>query len=597
VHIKGLNVAWTASATGFAVQWAEQNVRTSPDILLGVGTGAVLARAARCHCRGLGYWRVLGRGNGNTVTLAESEPQRRIWSRLASSRAARVAGRVVALTMVALLGSWLGLVLGGHSNAGIGPVETRMALQPSLTGQTVVEIPPLGTLQIDSDRGLLRLDVTVQRIKETDVRAISRDPGRLRDMPNQVSRDLRHAVTVVAVRGLLAAVAGSLLLGLLVFRRLGRAILAGAISLAVLAASGLFAAATWNPDAILEPRYTGLLASAPSLIGTTQDIVTSFQAYRKELARLVANVSQLYQATSHLPTYQPSPETVRVLDVSDIHDNPAAWNVMHSVTDEFHVNFIIDSGDLTDHGSGPENAFAKEIPAFRMPYVFVKGNHDSDATQEAVARQKNAVVLTGKVVTIDGLRLIGAGDPRFTPNLAVEVPGERDVVAMGRRLAATAAQANPPPDIAVVHDPAAAVPLAGAVKLVLAGHLHRRLTQMLPGGTFLFVQGSTGGAGLRALQSTPPTPLEFAVLYFDRATHRLQAWDDITLAGLGGADVQIQRHLVNIPGPGPGQSPSPSQNASPGQATRQVSRPSAESAATVKGLLARLRVRSGACGG
>lgn len=537
------------------------------------------------------------------MTLAESGSQRRIWSRLAMSRAARMVGRVLALIVVALLGAWLGLVLGGHSNVAIGPVETRMALQPSLTGQTVVEIPPLGTLQIDSHRGLLRLDLTVQRIKENDIRAISHDPGRLRDMPSEVSRDFRHAVTVVALRGVLAAAVGSLLLGLLVFRRLGRALAAGGISVAVFAASGLIAAATWNPDAILEPRYTGLLSSAPSLIGTTQGIVTSFQAYRRELARLVTNVSQLYQATSHLPTYQPSPDTIRVLDVSDIHDNPAAWNVMHSLTDEFHVNFIIDSGDLTDHGSGPENAFAKEVPTFGMPYVFVKGNHDSDVTQQAVSRQKNAVVLTGKVVTVDGLRIIGAGDPRFTPNLAVQVPGEREVVAMGRQLAATAAQANPPPDIAVVHDPAAAVPLAGAVKLVLAGHLHRRLTQMLPGGTFLFVQGSTGGAGLRALQSTPPTPLECAVLYFDRATHRLQAWDDVTLAGLGGANVQIQRHLVNISEPGPSQNPVPSQNPGPGQnpvprkANGRESRAPAESAATVKALLARLRVSSGACGG
>jgi hypothetical protein len=163
------------------------------------------------------------------------------------------------------------------------------------------------------------------------------------------------------------------------------------------------------------------------------------------------------------------------------------------------------------------------------------------------------------------------------------------------------------------------VPMAGAVKLVLAGHLHRRLTQELPGGTFLFVQGSTGGAGLRALQSTPPTPLECSVLYFDRVTHRLQAWDDITLAGLGGADVQIQRHLVTTPTPGPSQSPEPGRSPGPGlspelgqrrypsQPPSPSQRPSrtagqargfpAESASTYKALLARLSSRSGACGG
>ncbi len=472
-----------------------------------------------------------------------------------------VAGRAVALVTVAVIGAWLGLVLAGHTNAGIGPVETRMAVQPSLSGQTVVDVPPLGTLQIDSHDGPLRLSVTVQRIKQDDVRAISRDPDQLRDLPDEVTRDLRHAVTVAALRGLLAAIAGSVLLGVLVFRRAGRALLVGGISLVVLASSGAIAAATWKPNAILEPRYTGLLSSAPSLIGTTQNIVTSFQTYRKELARLVTNVSQLYQATSHLPAYQPSPSTIRVLDVSDIHDNPAAWNVMHSLVSEFHINVIIDSGDLTDHGSDPENAFADEIRTFRIPYVFVKGNHDSISTEHAVARQPNAVVLTGKVATVDGLRVIGAGDPRFTPNLAVQVAGEQSVIAMGRELAAAARLASPPPDIAVVHDPAAAPALAGTVRLVLAGHIHHRMTQQLSGGTMLFVQGSTGGAGLRALQSTPPTPLEGAVLYFDRTTHELQAWDDITLAGLGGTQAQIQRHLVTVPT----QQASPSGPPTPGQ--------------------------------
>lgn len=476
--------------------------------------------------------------------MAITAGARQIWRRVVSSRVTRLTALIVSFMVVALLGAWIGLALGGHTNIAIGPVQTRVAVQPSLGGQTVVNVPPLGTLQINSHNGPLRLDVTVQSLDERDVRELSRDPGQLRGLPDRVTRDLRHAVTVAALRGLFAAFAGSMLLGTLVFRRARRVLATGGMCAAMLAASGGIAAATWKPNAILEPRYTGLLASAPSLIGTTQDILTSFQTYRKELARLVTNVSQLYQTTSHLPNYQPSRDTIRVLDVSDIHDDPAAWSVMHSVTREFSVDFIIDSGDLTDHGSRPEDAVAREIGTFHMPYVYVKGNHDSIATQRAVTRERNAVVLAGKEATIDGLRIIGAGDPRFTPDLSVEVPGEHSVVAMGRRLAAKARRASEPPDIAVIHDPAAAEPLDGTASLVLAGHLHRRLTQQMPGGTMLFVQGSTGGAGLRALESKPPTPIECSVLYFDRTTHQLQAWDDITLAGLGGTEVQIQRHLV-----------------------------------------------------
>jgi hypothetical protein len=90
------------------------------------------------------------------------------------------------------------------------------------------------------------------------------------------------------------------------------------------------------------------------------------------------------------------------------------------------------------------------------------------------------------------------------------------------------------------------------------------VTWLLPGGTRVFVQGSTGGAGLRALQSQPPTPIECSVLYFDRATRKLQAWDDITVAGLGGTAAQIQRYLATDQSPVGGPVPVITLTPSPG---------------------------------
>lgn len=458
--------------------------------------------------------------------------------------------RLALLIIVALAGCWLGLAVGGHASAQIGPVSTEMAIQPALSGQTVISVPPLGSLQLASHHGPLRLTVDVQQLSGPAVKKLLSDPNQVKGLPNQVARDLQHGVVTVAVRSLIAVTAGGLLLGLLVFRRSWRAVAAGGLSLAVLAAGGGIAAVTWNPKSIFEPRYTGLLTGAPSLVGNVQEIAVRFGLYRQELAALVSNVTRLYAATSTLPVYRPDASTIRVLDVSDIHDNPAAFSVMHSISHQFAVNFIIDSGDLTDHGSPPENHdLAREIRTFHVPYVFIRGNHDSFATQAAVARQPNAIVLKGHIVTVDGLRIIGQGDPRFTPDLDVQASGEDVVAQMGQRLAARALAARPPPNIAVVHDPVAAAPFAGVVPLVLAGHIHRRVTWMLSKGTRLFVQGSTGGAGLRALQASPPTPIECSVLYFDRATGRLQAWDDITVAGLGGTAAQIQRHLASDTAP------------------------------------------------
>ncbi len=63
----------------------------------------------------------------------------------------------------------------------------------------------------------------------------------------------------------------------------------------------------------------------------------------------------------------------------------------------------------------------------------------------------------------------------------------------------------------------------------------------------MLVEGSTGGAGLRGLEGDQPTPLECTVLYIDRQTHKLQAYDEITVGGLGTSSVRIDRHVVAKP--------------------------------------------------
>jgi predicted phosphodiesterase len=498
--------------------------------------------------------------------------------------------RIVRITVVALIGvagGWLGLLLAGGASVQIGPVQTLMSLRPSITGQTVVTVPPLGSLQMNTNRGPLQLTVDVRQLDETDVKQLVADPQSVADLPDIASAQLKHGVIAAAIRAAVAAAVGGLLLGLIAFRRILPALAACGIAIGVLGIAGAVAATSWNPKSVLEPRYTGLLSEAPSLVGSAQNLVTKFGLYRTELAQLVTNVTRLYDTTADLPVYQPDPGTIRVLDVSDIHDNPAAWNIMHSIVRQFGINLIIDSGDLTDHGSQAENDLASEIGKFRVPYVFVKGNHDSDSTQAAVAKARNAIVLTGHEVTVDGLTIIGDGDPRFTPNLSVEVPGEESVYQAAQKLAATARKLAQEPDIAVVHDPVAAVPLNGVTKLVLAGHLHRRVSWMMSDATRVFVQGSTGGAGLRALQTNPPTPIEASILYFGSDAGELQAWDDITIGGLGATNAQIQRHLASdtapvggpVPDLGPTVSPS-TMCGSPGSTASPSASPSASASSS-----------------
>jgi predicted MPP superfamily phosphohydrolase len=466
--------------------------------------------------------------------------------------------RVAGIVAVALVGAWLGVLAGGQVRAPIGPVQTQLSARATWTGDAWVDVGPLGALRLDSHDGPVGLNVDVEQLNVADARRLFEGPPRLRQLEAWIVGDVRSALIQLGVRSVLAAVIGALLLGVLVFRRDVRRVamaggLAGGVALSSIAVAGL----TWNPRSVSEPQYTGLLVNAPSVVGNARNIVANFSDYRDELAKLVTNVSRLYDVTSALPAYTPDPTTIRVLHVADIHLNPAAWGVIKSIVEQFQVAVIVDAGDLTDHGSRAEARFVDYIKDVGVPYVYVRGNHDSVAIEAAVRRQPNAVVLSGKVVEVAGLRWLGAGDPRFTPDRSVEVPGAEEVRAMGARLAAVAATANPAPDVAVVHDPTAAAPLDGLVRLVLAGHTHRRRTDVLRLGTRLFVQGSTGGAGLRALERDPPTPIACSVLYFDQQSKRLQAWDDVTLGGFGLTSAEITRHLAPeveaspTPSPGP----------------------------------------------
>jgi len=481
--------------------------------------------------------------------------------RIAAMRRVRLPVRVGAVIAVGLLAGWLGMLYGGHAHTDVGPADVTFSLRPSLSGGTVIDIPPLGTLRLDSHAGPVSIDAQVTQIHPEPARKLIEDPAAVNHLTSTVGADIRHGFIVMITKAVLLALACAALAGLLVFRSWKRTLWSTVSAFNGLLLVGVIGAVTFNPQSVAEPRFTGILSGAPQVVGDAKSIVSRFGAYRAQLAQLIGNVSRLYDVTSTLPTYEPDPTTIRVLHVSDIHLNPVAWSVIRQVTGQFKVQMVIDTGDLTDHGSSAEEKFADDITKLKVPYVFIRGNHDSADTEKAVRRQKNAVVLDNQVKDVGGLRIFGLGDPRFTPDKTTrgDDVDAREMQAIGQGAAAQMVASRDTPDVVLVHDPAEGQSFDGTTPLVLSGHMHRRSTRMLPSGTRLFIQGSTGGAGMRGLEHEEPTPFEMSVLYFNRTSHRLQGWDDIRLGGLGLTSAQIERTLEHSPdrpiGPLPSRTP------------------------------------------
>jgi predicted MPP superfamily phosphohydrolase len=465
---------------------------------------------------------------------------------------------VVLVTLVAVI---IGVLLGGRVYTDVGPFRAQVSITPTLTGGTTVSIPPLGALQLDTHDGPAHLSLQLGALDQARVESLLHNPDAINYLSRTAVAEVTDAVIRAGLRTLAVAVLAALILSALVFRDVRRVAWSGGLALLIAAGSIGVAGVTARPDALDEPRYEGLLVNAPTIVGDARRIASDYGRYSAQLERLVGNVSKLYTTVSALPVYEPEPGTTRVLHISDLHLNPAAWQLIRTVVEQFNIDVIIDTGDMTDWGSEPETSFVASISPLKKPYVFIRGNHDSAATAAAVDRQPNTTVLNNSVTTVAGLTIAGIGDPRFTPDKST-APAAGDlnestadqVIRAGEQLAGTIRQSPQPVNIALVHDPASAGPLSGLVPLVLAGHVHERRAVRLPEvspdqPTQLLVEGSTGGAGLRGLEGEKPTPLTMSILYFDQG-RLLKAYDDIRVGGTGESQVNLERHIVPDPARG-----------------------------------------------
>jgi predicted phosphodiesterase len=478
---------------------------------------------------------------------------------------------------VSLTGLTLAVLVAGHVQQDVGPFRAEFSLIPSLQGGTEVQLPPLGSLSLRSHDGPARLNIDLAALDSTRTRALVVDPNGLTRASNDAVADLATGVSRLALQSIGAGLLGAMGLAALFFRDVRRVAICGGIALAITAGTLVTTATTFRRSSLAEPTYNGLLSNARAVVGDARKIADQYDEYRAQLQRMVGNVSRLYTTITSLPVYEPADGAIRVLHISDMHLNPAGWSVVQSVVNQWHINVIVDTGDITDWGSEPEDSYVNAIGALNVPYIFVRGNHDSIRTQIAVDRQPHTTVLDNKVITVAGLTFAGIGDPRFTPDKSAEPtdPAVATVVrdelrGSGSALAATIRAYPTPVDIALVHDPASAAPLNGLVPLVLAGHLHHRDAYDLPpptedgedgedgatpaaspGATIpmrttVRIEGSTGGAGLRGLENGQPLPLQLSVLYFG-ADHLMQAYDEISVGGTGQAEVTLERHLVPLP--------------------------------------------------
>ena len=484
-----------------------------------------------------------------SVGTTVDRPRRRL-------RSARLWQRV-ATVVVAVLGGVVGVLLVPATTAQVGPLTTSVHLTPSLASDTVILLPPIGEVHFDTHTAPVRIEARVQGVDAAAAEQLVTSSGGLQELARTAPEDLTRAAAINALLNAVFAAAGAGLAVGLTFRRPRRAILAGGSAAGLVALSVAATAVTFRPDSLYQPSFEGLLSEAAEVADVGAGTLADYEDYRSTLAEFVGQVSALYIAADGLPTAGAHDDLITVLHVSDIHDNPQAFDVISQLDQQFDLDLVIDTGDIISWGTPWENDMVARVGTLDVPYVYITGNHDGAATAAVIAAQPNATVLDNQVADVAGLTIAGIGDPRFAADDDSDAGGwtaGKDAVAGAAFQLGDTIQSwdeehpEDPVDLALLHDPTQPEGLEGRVPLVLSGHMHTSKVELDRdgSGTDWRTGGSTGGAlasgGVRpVLDGGQPLDLTARLLRFDPDTGRLVSYDDVTMGGLGMVSISIHR--------------------------------------------------------
>jgi predicted phosphodiesterase len=448
--------------------------------------------------------------------------------------------RYVLAVAVGVGGSWLGMAVWGSSTSEMGPFEVRISAQFGASDTDIV-LPPLGQLSANTHAAPLHIRATLLDVRIAQL-SDAMTHGGVSVLVQQVAQEADTAVRYLAIRVLLIGVATALALAAVAFRRDRHAI--GVAALAAVVAIGgteVGAIATFHSKAFGAPTYSGSLALAEKVIPPVLT-VEKIDAYQEQLTRVIDGAIGAY--TSIKTNDVGGKGEIRVLHIGDIHLSPLGFDFARQIAEGFDVDFVLDTGDTTSFGTEPEDFVTQDIAAFHLPYVWVRGNHDSRRLQRELSRIPNVHVLDGTSIVVDGLRIYGLGDP-IPPSITRSLPDaffEQRVRAQGPRIVSDLATL-PPVDIIAVHDDRMAEAAAGLAPLVLSGHFHQEEARVIDGTLFIRV-GTTGGSALTTFEPDVNIPLTAEVLYFAPGTPPSLVAYDVIQQNVKTGSLTVTRHTI-----------------------------------------------------
>lgn len=182
--------------------------------------------------------------------------------------------------------------------------------------------------------------------------------------------------------------------------------------------------------------------------------------------------------------------------ITDNHCNIGMLRVVEYLRNLADTDLDANGGDITFAGTEAENPCTQNAGD-----VAVEGNHDDEVTTRSQLEERGTEVLSGAVVEIAGIRILGDADPRRSEfGKPTYFRFDETLAQMGERLKNTACNDSEGVDLLLVHDKAAGLPAleAGCVPNIWAGHSHQAVIESYPNRgdentTGIYVNGGTTG--------------------------------------------------------------------------------------------------------
>ena len=465
------------------------------------------------------------------TTAADTEA-RPLRPRLARAALAALTGAIAAFALSSLVPAI-------ESELGPSRLGSRIGLG---SGRTVLEVPPFGTLSAPTHLAPLDLQLSLRQVEFRSLTELAATESGRERLLTDINDDLRSVAIRSAGRTLLgAAVIGGIVVAVL-FGRKWRWVATGAAGGLVAVAIGIAAVgATFDSDGFDDLTFSGALVDAPELIETMSrgaSAVDELQSRYETATKRLANVLVLMAE----PDTDPREDAISILHVGDIHSNPLGLRLVEDLAREFDVDAVLDTGDITSYGEAVEENvvhFVRDVP---VPYVFVRGNHDSPSVESALDRLGNVTVLDGETLDVEGIRILGWGDPTYTESHENSFDEVLEIKADEAPEVAAAVEQQQP-DVLAVHDARIAEGAVGSVPLILAGHYHEQGFEESDETVTLTV-GSTGAAGIKSFTLEADMNYEAEIVYFREG--EAVAVDYLTFRGVG-SDFELERRTFPAP--------------------------------------------------